>query len=1050
MLNREFKLQKMQKFLHRVENIKLKFFKFIFFPVFLFLSFKSTYTDAQVIMHEIFNDITQLPASGWVETNLSSPIGTAGYFQGLQSIFPSYSGSPASYLAVNFNSVSGNNTISNWKITPQMSLKNGDVVKFWTRTATNSTFPDRLQLRLNVLGTTNVGSTVNSVGNFTVLLLDINPTLTVSGYPQLWTEYTATITGVSNLTTCRLAFRYFVTNGGPNGINSNYIGIDEFMVYRPVAPYACANGTGCQIPDHITAYYSSTNSGFIISEQFVPSTIGPITSVCWFGAYFNPVLGVDCSPGPGDIFRITYFRDNFGQPGDTLAGPFTVTASKNLTGNLILGFISEFGYGATHPPVTVISNQLYWISIMNDIQTGDCRWGWVTSAQGDSTHFLNGSVTQTDDLSFCLNVPIKPDGGLSHAPVNDVCQNAIVLNYGAIVQSLTVNATNQDPPVYCATQVDTAPGLWYRFTGNGQKTVLSTCSQETDFNTKLAVYSGTCGNLMCISGNDDAGLSCAINSQHSEVVFCTTTGVSYYVYITGNNQNSGSFELSLDSVMSSPPEFLLCPADIVKNCDPGTCSAFVAVPVPVSGIHYSDDCFAEIYNSYTTTNNASGYYPVGTTVVQWLARDAQNQYDTCFQTITVQDNEPPQIQCPQAVSIPAGQGLCSASSVNLGIPAVMDNCSVLNYTNNGPSVFTIGTTNVVWTVFDIYNNSSTCVQTVQVIDNQPPEITCPSGMTAYTDQGVCYATITNLGIPVTSDNCMVANTINNAPAIFNIDTTNVLWTVYDLSNNISTCVQKIVVVDSINPEISCPNDVIVSSDPGVCFASAASFGTPVVTDNCMIAGVSNNAAFPMMYGLNEVTWAVSDQAGNQAECIQNVQVVDNEQPVIICPPDIIAETDPGSNFATGVLLGNLTYSDNCGIFSVLNNATEPYPLGTNLITWTVTDIDGNSADCIQTLTVTPFVGISGNDMNQDFLYNFPNPFHDETQIMFSLNTASFVTLRVSDISGKIVGNIIFESFLNAGIYSFLFTKTEFQLKPGVYFLQLETEDGQIVSKMLVN
>ena len=47
-----------------------------------------------------------------------------------------------------------------------------------------------------------------------------------SGYPSVWTQYSVTLSGISGTPTGRLAFRYFVENGGPAGANSDYIGID--------------------------------------------------------------------------------------------------------------------------------------------------------------------------------------------------------------------------------------------------------------------------------------------------------------------------------------------------------------------------------------------------------------------------------------------------------------------------------------------------------------------------------------------------------------------------------------------------------------------------------------------------------------------------------------------------------------------------------------------------------------------------------------------------------------------------------------------------------
>ena len=172
-----------------------------------------------------------VPIAGWTTLNNSAPIGTNGYFQGSPAVFNASSGAPNSYVGVNFNSGSGGvAAISNWLITPTLSFSNGDVVSFFTRTSTGSNYPDRLQLRFSNVGGTNVGAMPTSVGTFTTLLLDINPTLNTGGFPEDWTQFSVTISGLGGPTSGAVAFRYFVTNGGPSGDNSNYIGIDSFSI----------------------------------------------------------------------------------------------------------------------------------------------------------------------------------------------------------------------------------------------------------------------------------------------------------------------------------------------------------------------------------------------------------------------------------------------------------------------------------------------------------------------------------------------------------------------------------------------------------------------------------------------------------------------------------------------------------------------------------------------------------------------------------------------------------------------------------------------------
>jgi hypothetical protein len=197
------------------------------------LSFGSTFSQA---INEGFSNVAGLAAAGWNQQNLSTPIGVnPNWVQGDPVNMPFSANSlPAnSYIAVNYNSVAGAATISNWLISPMLNLSNGDVITFYTR-GTGSIYADNLQVRLSTNGSsTNVGASNISVGDFSNLLLEINPTLTAALYPAIWTQYTITISGLAAPTTGRIAFRYYVPNGGPTGLNSDLIGIDDF-VYTPV------------------------------------------------------------------------------------------------------------------------------------------------------------------------------------------------------------------------------------------------------------------------------------------------------------------------------------------------------------------------------------------------------------------------------------------------------------------------------------------------------------------------------------------------------------------------------------------------------------------------------------------------------------------------------------------------------------------------------------------------------------------------------------------------------------------------------------------------
>jgi len=120
---------------------------------------------------------------------------------------------------------------------------------------------------------------------------------------------------------------------------------------------------------------------------------------------------------------------------------------------------------------------------------------------------------------------------------NDICSGAININCGQTITGTTAGAS-PDAVGTCVTALGTAPGLWYSFAGDGSITTLSLCGSGYD--TKIGVFSGSCGGLTCITGNDDF-LTCGLQSQ---VQVTTVVGTTYYVLVTGFGTASGAFTLA--------------------------------------------------------------------------------------------------------------------------------------------------------------------------------------------------------------------------------------------------------------------------------------------------------------------------------------------------------------------------------------------------------------------------------------------------------------------------------------------------------------------------
>jgi len=196
-----------------------------------------------------------------------------------------------------------------------------------------------------------------------------------------------------------------------------------------------------------------------------------------------------------------------------------------------------------------------------------------------------------------------------------------------------------------------------------------------------------------------------------------------------------------------------------------------------------------------------------------------------------------------------------------------------------------------------------------------------------------------------------SRTDGNCPNNYTLTRT---WTATDGCGNTSSATQTITVADSSAPVIHCPADQQLA-----CGASTApeQNGTATATDNCDPNPTISRSDTPTaanctgQAGLDR-TWTAIDACGNSASCVQHIRFVDTTPPVISCPSDVTVSNDTGECYASGVILGAPTASDNCeGSGLVVNDAPAQFPIGTNQVVWTVTDDCGNSATCTQRVIV---------------------------------------------------------------------------------------------------
>ncbi len=210
------------------------------------------------------------------------------------------------------------------------------------------------------------------------------------------------------------------------------------------------------------------------------------------------------------------------------------------------------------------------------------------------------------------------------APSNDACANAAPLACNSSVSGSTTCATVDGGLSFCGTTGGTAPGVWYQFTGNGGFASLSTCNAATNYDTKLHVFTGSCGALTCVGGNDDyfsTGKTCSFSGLRSLVEFCTTPGTTYYVLVHGFSSGAGNYQLDLNCTAPLTVDAGACQTRFVGYSGPGAPDDTLYICPTVTGGSGQITTTISPAAAYTCQNGCFAVAPNATTTYTITSTD---------------------------------------------------------------------------------------------------------------------------------------------------------------------------------------------------------------------------------------------------------------------------------------------------------------------------------------------------------------------------------------------------------------------------------------------
>ncbi|MBS1494040.1 MAG: T9SS type A sorting domain-containing protein [Bacteroidetes bacterium] len=105
-------------------------------------------------------------------------------------------------------------------------------------------------------------------------------------------------------------------------------------------------------------------------------------------------------------------------------------------------------------------------------------------------------------------------------------------------------------------------------------------------------------------------------------------------------------------------------------------------------------------------------------------------------------------------------------------------------------------------------------------------------------------------------------------------------------------------------------------------------------------------------------------------------------------------------------------------------------------------LDSHPADLPQQKT-SPVIAYNYK-LNQ----NYPNPFNPTTKINYELKNAGFVTMKVYDLLGREIAELVNET-KEAGRYTIDFNASKYMMASGIYFYRIQTGEFVDTKRMVL-
>jgi hypothetical protein len=458
-----------------------------------------------------------------------------------------------------------------------------------------------------------------------------------------------------------------------------------------------------------------------------------------------------------------------------------------------------------------------------------------------------------------------------------------------------------------------------------------------------------------------------------------------------------------------------------------------------------------------TCSRSSSVFPLGVTNISCWAADSARNNVSCSFSVTVVDNTPPVVSCPNNSVV---MSLLSINNITWAVPNATDNTGLVETQISTSSIGPLCSTGVIcsqswiftpetvliltFTARDVMGMSSSCQWTVYVlpeIDITPPTFAtgCTNATAVYniTAQVASSASTVVVSWPtptLTDDRPgIIGLQLSSVPEGFGISGRSfsvglyaMNYTAIDAAGNKAFCLFNVVVTDPHAPTLTgCTASrflaLSVTTDPSRANATVT-LGASCSTSNCFQAitaadnvGVLSSrylcdsgaglqpCTFPLVLpvGSVRVVYEAYDASLNLASCEGAIVVRDLEPPVFGGCVSIVVVSDPNSTQAF-LPCPEVTVSDNVAVASIVQasvlvpgvDCNASVSIGTRALSYRAWDAVNNTAVCNITIGV--------NDGESPVFTNCPTaPLVFETESFSNSTVVAWNPIGATDNSGSV-------------------------------------------------